>query len=78
MEVSPSLLLGESLAAALDNPSCAHFSWMKKLDYNLGALKYFPDDGSLVWVDEEGCKKCIAFPAILNKDGSRLDPYESV
>ena len=72
------LFLGESLVAGLENPRCAHFAWMKEPDYNLGTLKCSPDDDSLTWVDEEGHKMCIAFPAILNMDGSRLDPYNSV
>ena len=72
------LLIGESLSAGLQNPRCAHFGWMKKPDYNLGALKCFPDDESLIWVDEEGQKMCIAFPAILDIGGSRLGPYDSV
>jgi len=77
---SEHLKMGESLTAALQNPSCAHHSWLKNPNKNLCRLRCSADKDSLYWVDDEDHKICIAFPAILDMGGTygRLDPYFSL
>jgi hypothetical protein len=74
------LLLCESLVATLQHPRHARASWVTDEVESLRRLTLSDDEDSLYWMDEDCEKLNIAFPAILDMDGSfeRSDPYFSV
>jgi hypothetical protein len=72
------LLLTESLVAALQHPSTVDSSWVK--DKNLCRFKMTGDEDSIFWIDDDGGKLCMSFPAILDMGGryGRFEPYFSL
>jgi hypothetical protein len=72
-----SLLLTESLVAALQHPRSVNSSWMEK---DLCRFRFSGDEDSVYCIDENGGKMCMSFPAVLDMGGryGRFDPYFSL
>ena len=75
-----SLRLAESLAAALEDQGCSKSSWMNNIDENLCRVKRSTEEDCLYWVDKDDRNISMAFPAVLDVDGTftHLDPYFSL
>jgi hypothetical protein len=73
----PPVNLNDSLHAALRNPYCVNASWMHKY---FNRLKRCDNKDSFYWIDDDNCKICMAFPAILDIHGpyERHEPYFSL
>jgi hypothetical protein len=74
------LLLTKSLLAALQHPNSVDDSWMNEDIKDLCQFKLSGDGNSAYWIDNDGGKLCLSFPAILDMKGkySRFDPYFSL